>query len=124
MNGEIQPRSELESAASLPPSSFQPIERSRLIPQISIRMLFVFTFAGAVLYALARAAGEGGAIATAFMVAVVYLVAMFAALAICFLIALSFSVLWKRGDPDLLEGSPFAEDQLPPQWLPPREKEA
>ncbi|TWU67486.1 hypothetical protein [Crateriforma conspicua] len=115
-------RGEPERSDGAIEASFQPIQRSRLVPQISIRWLFAATLVGAILYAIARQAGEGVAIAIAFMSVAGYLAAFFATLGLFFLIAWSFAVFFRREDPDALVGSPFADGQLPPQWLPPRDR--
>lgn len=106
------------------PTSFQPIERSRLIPKISFRFAFLVTTGIAILFAIARAADRGIALAIAAIVSVGFVLSVMAALVILFFLAWSFAALFGKKDPDLKTGSPFAKDQLPPQWLPPREQES
>ncbi len=104
------------------PSSFEPLQRSRLIPKISFKTMLGLTAAGAMIFAVARSAGEGAALGVGFLAALGYLTMTFLIFSFFFVVAVSFSTFWKRSDPDLLEGSPFADGQLPPQWLEPREK--
>ncbi|WP_146602079.1 hypothetical protein [Novipirellula aureliae] len=79
-------------------------------------------FFAAVFYAVARSAGDGGAVAFAMVVAVLFPAACFVLFCVLFLFAWAISSLWYRhGTPDTLKGSPFADGQLPPQILPPRE---
>ncbi|WP_222435772.1 hypothetical protein [Rubripirellula tenax] len=92
-----------------------------MLPRISFRWMFGLTTIGAILAAVGKAAGSGGAIAVSLMFAVGFIVACFAAYAFVFFIALSVSSLWHGEVEDALKGSPFAADQLPPQILPPRE---
>ncbi len=102
--------------------SVEPVVVSRLLPKISSRFLFSLTTLAALIAAVARAAGEGGAVANAAIVAVIFTALCFLLFAILFLISWAISSLWYEGEPDTLEGSPFADGQLPPQILPPREQ--
>ena len=102
--------------------SVEPVVRSRLLPRISFRLLFALTTLAAIIAAVARAAGEGGALAYGATVSLIFLGACMALFALLFLMAWCISSLWYEGEPDALEGSPFAEGQLPPQILPPREQ--
>lgn len=104
--------------------SVEPVLKSRLLPQVSFRFFIALTTFCAIIAMVARMAGQGIAIANAAIVGLVFLgicLFMFAAL---FLIAWQVSLLTSQDqqDPDELEGSPFAEGQLPPQILPPREQ--
>ncbi|WP_442506277.1 hypothetical protein SH528x_005112 [Novipirellula sp. SH528] len=110
---------------SAKPSSAQPVVRSRLLPRISFRFVFAITTLAAIIAAVARQAGSGGALATAAMVGLVVPVACFILFAITFLFSWAVSSLWFQGDDEqTLKGSPFAEGQLPPQIMPPRETNA
>lgn len=102
--------------------SVEPVLRSRLLPPISFRAMFALITVGAVAFALARAAGQGGAFALAVQVAVGFLLVCFLLFALLFFIAWLFAalVIRRADDPDW--GSPFAEDRMPPQLLPPRER--
>ncbi len=102
--------------------SVEPVVVSRLLPKISSRFLFALTTLAAVIAAVARAAGEGGALANAAITGVIFIAGCFALFAILFFFSWAISSLWYEGEPDTLEGSPFAEGQLPPQILPPREQ--
>ncbi len=102
--------------------SVEPIVRSRLLPKVSFRLIFAITTLAAIIATVARAAGDGGALATAAMVALAFPTACFALFAILFLISWSVSSLWYQSDDDTLKGNPFADGQLPPQILPPREQ--
>ncbi len=102
--------------------SVEPVLRSRLLPKVSFRLMLILTTLSAVVAAVARVAGGGGAMATAVVVAILFPLVCFAPFTLLFLITWSVSSLWYRDDPDSLRGSPFAEGQLPPQILPPREQ--
>lgn len=101
--------------------SVEPVLRSRLLPRISFRVLLLLTAAAAVVASLARAADEGGALAAAIVIVVGFILASFAMFVAMFLICWAVSWFWYRPDSGSLRGSPFAEGQLPPQILPPRE---
>jgi hypothetical protein len=102
--------------------SVEPVVVSRLLPKISSRFLFVLTTFAALIAAVARAAGAGGALANAAIVALIFIAVCFLLFAILFVISWAISSLWYEREPDTLEGSPFADGQLPPQILPPREQ--
>ena len=101
----------------------EPVLRSRLLPRISFRVMFVLVTLAAFLASLARVAGGGAALAIGVLVAVIVIIACFAAMAVTFLVTWLFAMLTYRGETDELRGSPFATDQLPPQIIPPRERE-
>lgn len=101
--------------------SVEPVLRSRLLPRISFRLIFVVTTGVAVAAAVARAAGEGGALAFSVLMAMAVPLACFALFISLFLICWIVSSLWYESEDDTLKGSPFAEGQLPPQILPPRD---
>jgi hypothetical protein len=92
------------------------------MPKVSFRLLFALTTLAAIISAVARAAGQGGALANAAMVSLGFLGAVFLLFVLLFLISVAVSSTWYEGDSDALDGSPFAEGQLPPQILPPREQ--
>lgn len=101
------------------------VEPSRLLPRVTFRTLFAITTLGALLAALARVAGVAGSVSTRAMalgllIAVGFLAACFLAFALFYLIAWLVSIIWYRAADESVQGSPFAEDQLPPQILPPR----
>lgn len=101
--------------------SVEPVLRSRLLPPISFRILLAWTTLGAIAFSIARAGGRGAAFALAIEVAIGFLLVCLLALATLSLIAWVVGVL-VVGDanrPD--RASPFAEDRLPPQLLPPRD---
>ena len=102
--------------------SVEPVVRSRLLPRISFRFLFALTTLSAIIAAVARGAGEGVALAYAAMTTLAFVGACFALFLSLFLVSWAISSLWYEGESDALEGSPFAEGQLPPQILPPREQ--
>ncbi|QDT05996.1 hypothetical protein K227x_44030 [Rubripirellula lacrimiformis] len=101
--------------------SYQPIERSRMLPRISFRWMFALTTLGAILAAVAKAAGSGASFAVALMVTIGFIGTCFALFVLIFAITLAVSSLWYQPVDDTHQGSPFAADQLPPQILPPRE---
>ena len=109
---------------SLNNPSVQPPERSRLLPRIGFRTLFALTTMGAILAAIARAAGNGTVVAKGFLISVGFLAVVFAAFAVFFLFAWIVSLLWYRPSEEIYEGSPFAANQLPPQILPPRDRQS
>jgi hypothetical protein len=102
--------------------SVEPVVRSRLLPKVSFRVLFALTALAAIIAAVARLAGEGGELAYAAMVGLGFIAACFSLFAFLFFVSWAISSLWYQGEPDALEGNPFAEGQLPPQILPPREQ--
>ncbi|GAA4448553.1 MULTISPECIES: hypothetical protein [Novipirellula] len=110
---------------SAKPSSAQPVVRSRLLPRISFRFVFAITTLAAVIAAVARQAGSGGALATAAILGLAVPLLCFALFALTFLFAWAVSSLWFHAeDEQTLKGSPFAAGQLPPQIMPPREHNA
>ncbi|TWU39171.1 hypothetical protein Poly41_19930 [Novipirellula artificiosorum] len=105
------------------PASVQPLLRSRLLPRISFRFVFALTTFAAIVASVARVAGDGGALAKATIVALIYPAVCLCTSVVLFLFAWAITTLWfKADDQDTLHGNPFAEGQLPPQILPPREK--
>jgi hypothetical protein len=89
--------------------------------------MFVVTTVGAILAAVARIAGLGTAgnaqaMASGVLVAVGFLAVCLAAFSAFFLIIWFVSIIWYRPADPWAEGSPFADDQLPPQILPPRDR--
>lgn len=84
-------------------------------------MIFGVTALAAILAAVARAAGEGGPFARAVLLAFGFLAFCFLAFAMLFLIAWMVALLTVPAEDDSTAGSPFADGQLPPQMLPPRE---
>ena len=99
----------------------EPVLPSRLMPQISFRFLLAVTALGAVVAALARAAGGGGAFAVAMITAIGFVAGSFVLFAVLFLMAYGFARLRGRTTYNDAAGSPFSEGQLPPQILPPRD---
>ena len=85
--------------------------------------MFVVTFAAAVLAAIGQSAGEGGAIAAGVIVSVAFIVICFLVFAALFGISWCVSQIWYQATEESIEGNPFAEGQLPPQIIPPREQE-
>tara|TARA_R110002049_G_scaffold25016_1_gene88228 strand:- start:17425 stop:17751 length:327 start_codon:yes stop_codon:yes gene_type:complete len=104
--------------------SVEPVLRSRLLPKISFRGMFGLMTLAAFLAALARTAGGGTSFAIGVLAAFVFIAACFVCFAFTFMVTWLFATLTYKGDPDQRTGSPFAADQLPPQILPPREREA
>lgn len=80
--------------------------------------------ASAVIAAIARAAGDGGEMAIAFLCALAFAAACVVLFAAVFVASWCISSLWYTSDEDSLIGSPFADGQLPPQILPPREQKS
>jgi len=99
----------------------EPILRSRLLPQFSFRAMMALTVVAALLAVTARAAGSGAPFAKAIMVVVLFVAAVFVLAIVAFLISWSIALLVVGRVDDTRAGSPFSEDQLPPQHLKPRE---
>ncbi len=99
----------------------QPVLRSRMLPRITLGFLFGLTTLGAMIAAVARAAGQGTELAIAAIATIGFIAACFASFVILFFLCRFIALL--KGDtiPEAFEGSPFSEGQLPPQILPPRE---
>ena len=104
--------------------SVEPVLRSRLLPRVSFRLVLALMTLSAVIAAVAKAAGGGAAAAWAAIVAVGFLVVCFLLFVALFLFCWAISSLWYDGEPDAGQGSPFADGQLPPQILPPREQQS
>lgn len=85
-------------------------------------MFFALTALGAIIAAIGRLAGDGGAVATALIVAAGYIGLCFALFVLFFLTVRIFAAVVNRSAPDADVGSPFAEGQLPPQLIPPRDQ--
>jgi hypothetical protein len=96
--------------------------RSRLLPRVSFRFVLALMTLSALIAAVGRAAGEGAATAWAALVAFGFLAACFLLFMLLFLVCWGISLVWYEGEPAAGKGSPFAEGQLPPQILPPREQ--
>lgn len=93
------------------------------MPRVSFRLVLALMTLSALIAAIARAAGSGHAIAWAAMVAAGFFLVCFLAFVSLFLFCWLISLLWYDGQPEAGQGSPFAEGQLPPQILPPREQQ-
>ncbi|MFK8112183.1 MAG: hypothetical protein AB8B91_08260 [Rubripirellula sp.] len=102
--------------------SVEPVLKSRLLPRVSFRFFILLTALSAIIAATARAAGQGGPLANAVLFALCFVGICFLVFAVVFLFSWIISSLWYEAKPDTMEGSPFAEGQLPPQILPPREQ--
>lgn len=94
--------------------------KSRLLPRISFRSLFALTLVSAVVAAVARAAGGGNALAFGFISAIAFAALVVVSLAVVFLLSWMIASIGYTSDATS-QASPFAEDQLPPQILPPRD---
>ena len=97
------------------------ILKSQMLPRISIGFLFALTTIGARIAALARAAGQGTAVAIAAFSALGFVAICFAVFVLLFLICRLIAYFLASKVSEASEGSPFSEGQLPPQILPPRE---
>lgn len=104
--------------------SVEPVLRSRLLPRVSFRLVLALTTLSAVLAAVAKAAGGGVAAAWAAVVAAGFLAVSLLMFVALFLFCWAISSLWYDGQTDAGHGSPFADGQLPPQILPPREQQS
>jgi hypothetical protein len=104
--------------------SVEPVLRSRLLPRISFRLVLALMTFSAVIAAVAKAAGGGAAAAWAALVGLGFLVVCFLLFVALFFLLWMISSLWYEGGSETPKGSPFAEGQLPPQILPPREQQS
>lgn len=104
--------------------SVEPVLRSRLLPRVSFRLVWLLMTLSAVIAAVARAANSGYATAWAALVAVGFVLACFVLFVALFLFCWTISSLWYTATTEVTEGSPFADGQLPPQILPPREQQS
>ena len=103
------------------PVSRPGLQPSRLLPRISFRSLLILTAAAAGLSVLARAAGDGGALARTALFLCGFLLLLFAIFVVAFLIARAYAAIALGSPTHTLAGSPFAADQLPPQVVRPRD---
>jgi hypothetical protein len=111
---------EAKRPVALTPSVTQ-LERSRALPKLSFRfMLTVVTLAAVVAFIL-RLSDSGSAVAIAVLYSLGSAALCFALFAVLFLIAWIPAVIGRDVYEDVHVGNPFADDQLPPQILPPRE---
>ena len=76
--------------------SVEPVERSRLLPRVSFRMMILLTTLSAVLFAIARMADNGGEFAASFLMGMEFLLACFVLFAILFLFSWSIAVLRRQ----------------------------
>ncbi len=83
----------------------------------------LWTAVAALIAAISRAAGDGATFAKAVMVAISMLVLFFIVATCAFLISWLTARLVVGEFDNAREGNPFAQDQLPPQLLKPRERE-
>jgi len=92
-----------------------------MLPRMSLGFLFGLTTIGALIAALARTAGQGGALAIAAMSALGFVALCFSLFVLLFLFCRLAA--YSKGDVvvETSEGSPFSDGQLPPQIIPPRE---
>jgi uncharacterized Tic20 family protein len=100
--------------------SVEPVLKSRFLPRFSFRFLFLLTFICALVGAILQSAGAGYAVAISAVVSLSYFLVFFALCILLFLVLWSLSFLQRDKADEQNAGSPFAEGQLPPQILPPR----
>jgi hypothetical protein len=103
------------------PSS-ERILRSRMLPQLSFRLLLGLTAGVAFLSMLGRFAGDGGAIARSVLFTLGVLFAVMMLGAVLFLFSWVVATFALVADEPASRQSPFADGQLPPQALPPRDR--
>ncbi len=108
--------------APLNTSSTEPVLRSRLLPRISFRFLLLLTAVAAILATLARLAGDGGAFARAILFGIAVPLSVLGVGGILFLFSWTAASLTLETNELPPRDSPFAEGQLPPQTLPPRDR--
>lgn len=118
------PSSDISSPQSRPrsaPASFDAVVRSRVLPRVSFRAMMIWTAVAAVVATVARSAGDGATLARAMMAAIVLLVVFFLLASAAFLLSWMTARLTIGDVDNVLQGNPFADDQLPPQFIKPRE---
>ncbi len=103
------------------PAAVDPEIASRLLPQVSFRLILAVVTLAALAALAGRRAGLGGAFAGAVLAVMAALLATFSGFAVLFLIAWVPAVLGRDRWSEVGKGNPFAEGQLPPQLLPPRD---
>ncbi|MEM6364882.1 MAG: hypothetical protein AAF745_10670 [Planctomycetota bacterium] len=91
------------------------------MPRISFRTMLIASVLGALLAATARAAGNGVLVFKAVLASLIVVATFFGLAAIAFLIAWVVARLVHRQAKDYLEGNPFADGNLPPQQIRPRD---
>jgi hypothetical protein len=101
--------------------SVTPIQRSRLLPRLSFRVLLGLVTVAAVLAFVGRMAVFGSPFALAVLFSLGTIALVFVIFAILFLIAWVPAVIGRDPYQDVHLGNPFSADQLPPQVLPPRD---
>lgn len=92
-----------------------------LVPQFSIRQLLVVMTALSVCSLCASLALRGHVWAVAVVIAGLTLVLVFLLYGVCFFAAWCVSLFRSRTSQPELPHSPFAQDTLPPQIIPPEE---
>ena len=100
-------------------------EKQLLLPRVRLIWSFVALTAAAVLIALVRELDRGAALISAIVITVAWLAVVFAMFAILFLITYGLGLLEDLLAPeqdDVL--SPFADDRLPDQVIPPLKTDA
>ena len=102
--------------------STEPLLESRLLPRISFRFLLALTALVALLSTLGRWAGDGGALARSILVALAILASVIVIGAVLFLFSWIVAIFTLDSNPPQRLENPFAEGQLPPQTLPPRDR--
>lgn len=101
--------------------SFEQTQKSKLLPNLSLRAILAFATIGAIIAWLGRLAWLGYALPWVILLALASIVAFFLASAIVFTIVWIPARINIRAEQlDQVDGSPFSKDNLPPQILPPR----
>ena len=106
------------------PASLPPPVAERILPQYSFRFVAIgMTFLAFAAFVFRRAT-QGSALAEAIVYASAVIIGCFLLQAILFVIALVPARIGRDKWQDIGQGNPFADGQLPPQWLPPDERSA
>ena len=103
----------------------EPVEKQLLLPRVGLIWSFVALTASAVLIALVREVDRGAALVSAIVVTVAWMAVLFAMFSSLFLITYALGLLEDLLAPerdDIL--SPFADDRLPEQIVPPLKSDA
>lgn len=101
------------------PPNEEPVLPSRLLPRLSLRLLFTITSFAALISSMARFANLGAITAKATLFAMVALVAFFTISAILFCLSRLADFGQTNKETNAVESD---TDSLPPQIIPPRER--
>lgn len=105
------------------PASVQPKAEARVLPQFSFRTVGVGMTVLVLAAFIYRRSMLGSVWAEALVFATATILVCFACFAALFLLAWIPALIGRDRWEDVVKGNPFAEGQLPPQLLPPAERQ-